>query len=521
MNLLFNLPRRPTKVLIAGLQAVIRVTAQVTAVPGSSVDIASLATGVPSDPRTMVSNLDLEPATRSYVSCPACFSLYITTPIPQRCTYRAVPRAEACDAKLFRTRTIRGVVSQVPVRKYLYQELPGWLARLLSRPGIEDIMDIAHIRPPHERGEMHDIWDAPALKKIADPNDSSRPFIIPPPPSPGASTAPEGRYIFALAIDGFNPYHMKEAKQSVTTTAIYMTCLNLPPHLRFLPENMYLVGVIPGPEKPSLDEINHALRILVDDLVVCYRQGVWYSRTVKYPDGRLVRVALGPVVSDLLAARQTVGFGSANARLFCHCCYLDISEIENLDVGTWPRRNATEHRAHAACWQSAGSHKERERIFKEHNVRWSELLRLEYWDPILFTVIESAHNNYLGLLQDHCRNIWGMNIQADDGDGSLAPDRSVFPEPSQDQMIRGWYYLNCADRDGLLSCSSAILWHMSLELDIRRSNRKKKMMAKQLLKWVRQSDRFGDIANVWLSLARAGVIHPTGNARLDSRIFSS
>jgi len=76
-----------------------------------------------------------------------------------------------------------------------------------------------------------------------------------------------GCYVFSLAVDGFNPFHMKEAKQTVTSTGIYMVLLNFPPHLHFLPENMLLVGVIPGPNKPSLDEINHSLRPLVKNSI--------------------------------------------------------------------------------------------------------------------------------------------------------------------------------------------------------------------------------------------------------------
>ncbi|EIW51369.1 uncharacterized protein TRAVEDRAFT_137509, partial [Trametes versicolor FP-101664 SS1] len=96
---------------------------------------------------------------------------------------------------------------------------------------------------------MKDIFDGMVLRRFLGP-DGLR-FL----------DAPLGelRLVFSLSADGFNPYQMKEAKHSVTSTAMYMVCLSLPPHLRYLPENMYLAGVIPGPTKPSTEQINHFL----------------------------------------------------------------------------------------------------------------------------------------------------------------------------------------------------------------------------------------------------------------------
>ena len=74
-----------------------------------------------------------------------------------------------------------------------------------------------------------------------------------------------------------------------------------------------------------------------------------------------------------------------------------------------------EHKRYGYLWRDAQTLQERDQIFKSHGVRWSELFRLSYWDPVLFTVIDTMHNHYLGLLEDHCRSIWGMDITVDDG----------------------------------------------------------------------------------------------------------
>ena len=109
-----------------------------------------------------------------------------------------------------------------PFRVYHHHDMKEWLARLLSHNGLEDIMDLvlkhaATVAP----SVMSDVWDAPIFRDLS-LNDGTR-FVEPPPK--------EGRYIFGLAVNGFNPFSNKQAKQQASVTAIYLYCLNLPPHL--------------------------------------------------------------------------------------------------------------------------------------------------------------------------------------------------------------------------------------------------------------------------------------------------
>ncbi|KAI0037421.1 hypothetical protein FA95DRAFT_1466625, partial [Auriscalpium vulgare] len=133
----------------------------------------------------------------------------------------------------------------VPRLKYEQQSMKHWIARLLTRPRLEAHLREAFRRPP--KTPMEDIWDGDWLHRILDPK--GKPFL------PGPKK--EIRLVFSFSVDGFNPFHMKQAKQKVSSTGLWMVCLNLPPHLCFLPENMFLVGVLPT--KPALDEMNHSL----------------------------------------------------------------------------------------------------------------------------------------------------------------------------------------------------------------------------------------------------------------------
>ena len=61
-----------------------------------------------------------------------------------------------------------------------------------------------------------------------------------------------GNLILMLNLDWFQPY--KHTPYSIGV--IYLVIQNLPRRLRFKPENIIIVGTIPGPREPSCDELN-------------------------------------------------------------------------------------------------------------------------------------------------------------------------------------------------------------------------------------------------------------------------
>ncbi|KAI9063132.1 hypothetical protein FKP32DRAFT_1534736, partial [Trametes sanguinea] len=202
--------------------------------------------------------------------------------------------------------------------------------------------------------------------------------------------------------------------------------------------------------KPSLEQINHFLKPLVDEMLELWEPGVFFSRTMNFAEGRLVRCALVPLVCDLPAARQTAGLGAHNAKYFCSVCKLEHCDIDNIDVSSWPPRSAEEHRQLADAWRDKQSTSQRDAAFRENSTRWSELLRLPYWDPVSYTVIDSMHNHYLGLLKHHCRRIWGMNISARDADGDDASDAP--PRPPEEDLALGLTHLHSGTSAQLKAC---------------------------------------------------------------------
>ena len=500
MYVLFRVPRRGAAVLLAGMRSILN----------SEASLRHLANEVPKDPRTLLGMYGLDPITRSYVCCPSCYSLYpysvietkkrkapapidssehrptVASPdglelaVPAHCTHRQVRNGSACGQALFDSAVADGgsFTNAVPRLKYEAQDLKQWVGRLLSRPAIEEQVFKAFRRPRREC--MEDMWDAGHLCRIL--LRKGERFL----PGP----ADETRLAFSFSMDSFNPYHMKEAKQTVSSTAIWLTLLNLPPHLRYRPDNMFLAGIVPGPKKPSLSDTNNVLEPLVEVLLEFFDPGVWYSRTARHSQGCRVRAILVPVVSDMLAARQAGGFASPTATNFCTCCNLKIQDIENLDRSTWPGRDVVQQIQLAKRWRDAESLEEQERLFKNDGVRWSSLLDLPYWDPVLFTAIEPMHLFETGLFQTHLRQVWKVDVSASGGDGSRSAGAMATTRPPDSDMEK-WYEVIRAAKDTVKlreqlngrECARDVLWHICNDHDLRRAGNKGQL-AGSIVEWV-------------------------------------
>jgi hypothetical protein len=76
-------------------------------------------------------------------------------------------------------------------------------------------------------------------------------------------------------------------------------------------------------------------------------------------------------------------------------------------MGEWfITRDSTKHRQNAQNWRRCKSNAERERFVRQNGVRWSELLRLPYFDPIQFVVVDPMHCLFLGIAKWITKRIW-------------------------------------------------------------------------------------------------------------------
>lgn len=440
------------------------------------VEVRAVVSSIPLEIRRITDILKLHTHTLPFVCCPECFRLYPdSSECPDLCTHRPTPDSEMCKAPLYTQRKNRGRAKRRPVRRFLYHDMKSWLADMLSRRDIEAHADRDVFSDCCNTAlERKDIWDGEVLRNFKGPD--SKLFI-----QPGSR---DGRYVFSLCMDGFNPFIMKEAGKKVSIGSIYMVLLNLPVDIRYQVENMFLVGIIPGPAEPSLEQINHILEPLVNDLLQFWDLGVFIKQTAHYTAGRLCFSALIPVVCDLPAARQISGAASHAATHFCSFCKLPLHNIDNLDVDSWPMRTSEEHIKSASAWKAAESFEDRLKLYRQNGIRWSELLRLPYWDPTTFVVLDCMHSLLLGNLKRHCREIWGMDSLLDDDIYHVIPDGKRF-FVTEDDFQQGNRVLKHGSDKEVAKLSSNVLRKLCRETkQIRYSRKRKEQLVEALLKYV-------------------------------------
>lgn len=530
MENMFFTTRRALRVHLAGLRDVLHLSR-------TSRDSLKL---IPKDPRPLASHFRLDPVLKQYICCPKCHCLYPynagdspdseSHPAQLHCNFQKTPGSPSCDAALWEQRRVGGhSIRFTPIRKHMHQDLKHWVGRMVARKGMEDILSSAPQGPPSDpNSPIDDIWLSEIFLDLQD--SSGRPFF----PAPDGV----GRLVFSLAVDSFNPFHNKTAKQSASSTGIWMVLLNLPPHLRYLPENMYLAGVIPGPGKPSKDEINHALQLLVNDLLEFWQPGVYFSQTFNCPDGKLFQAMLVPLVADMIAARQVVGLpGVTTAHYFCTFCDLDIDDIDILDRDEWPQKDVEHIRHVANLYKHAQTDEEQAALFAAYGWRWSALFDLPYWNPVLYIVIDSMHALDLGLFQHHLRSLFKISHDVNGGDGSVKDSAVVAHDKralSKDE--KRWHRL-CLEiiheKDSdmqakLLRAPRRVLYTICVDHDIRGPDNRmvvgsKWVLVRNIYHWVSSNDAF-----LIFAFAKAGIqrhqendpkvqafLHPSGSQTYD------
>jgi hypothetical protein len=314
---------------------------------------------------------------------------------PKVCSHREFPGGQKCGTTLLKpnSRHVQGQAVEIPIKAFVAYSFKDWLGGMLSRSGFEEKMD--KMWEFRERGsEMKDMFDGEILRDFKGPDGLH--FSL------GGN---EGRYVFSLCVDYFNPLGNKQAGKKKSIGLIALVCLNLPPELRYKPENMFLFGIVPGPHEPPLACLNRYLSYLMDQLLEFWHTGIRYSRTNRFYFGRVVRCALICLVCDLPAARKTNGFASlkhSEMCAICRCKFQPKTDILNDSFSKiWERRTGEEIRKSAQLYQDAANEKERNDAVHTTGIRWSELYRLPYFDPSRFVVVDAMHNLFLGLIQEH------------------------------------------------------------------------------------------------------------------------
>ena len=216
------------------------------------------------DPRPAEKALRLDRQSIIFAICPndSChqihkptFNLDSSIPIyPKYCQGRHF--GNPCEEELLRPKRVQGNVVSFPIKSFIYFDAKDWPGSQLSEPGLEAKMNAAwsQTRESKRSDTMRDIFDGEMLQNFKGPDGKHF-----------GQEEDEGRYVFSLSIDFFNPLSNKESWKKVSVGIISLVCLSLPPKIHYRAEGMCLVGIIPGPHEPPLTTLKHFLTPLVDD----------------------------------------------------------------------------------------------------------------------------------------------------------------------------------------------------------------------------------------------------------------
>jgi len=343
----------------------------------------------------------------NYVVCPSCDSVYEYNDCFERkangdleskcCRHVQFPnhphmsRRRPCSALLMkRVRTKSSYVLRA-IKVYPYKSLKKSIQQLVKRKGFVDSCEKwrSHIDPG---GFVSDIYDGSVWKEF---NSADRHDFL---------TSPHC-YLLTMNVDWFEPFE----RGVYSVGVIYLTIQNLPRDERYKPENIIIVGVLPGPNEPKLT-INSYLTPLVLELKEAWQHGFYVTS-----ENNLlicVKLALTCVTCDIPASRKVCGFLSHNAALACNKCLkrFDVqfnqpTDFSGFDRENWILRSHQQHLSDVDKTTKEVTKTGKQSVESKLGVRYSVLLALPYFDPVRFVAIDVMHNLFLGSGK-HSFEVW-------------------------------------------------------------------------------------------------------------------
>ena len=333
-----------------------------------------------------------QPKISELLVCPACLSVYGDwhSVKESQCKHVAAPfhvhatRRVSCGASLFQPGAVRR-----PVLVYPYVSLVESLQAFLARPGFMEACRVATEASNSNATTIYcDVYDGQVWKDFITVEDA--PFL-------GELSPERLNLALQLNVDWFQPF-----KHTVFSVgAIYVSILNLPRHLRYKVENTILVGVIPGPHEPSL-HANSFLAPFVSELLQLWEGITLVGNGIMQPVA--VRAALLSVVCDIPGLAKVAGFLGHGARLGCSKClktfpterFGEKPDFSGYDRDQWPERDIATHRQRADEYLCLPNRSQQKAFESQHGLRYSELLKLPYFDIVRYCVVDPMHNLFLG-----------------------------------------------------------------------------------------------------------------------------
>ncbi|CCA75032.1 hypothetical protein PIIN_09017 [Serendipita indica DSM 11827] len=352
-------------------------------------------------------------------------------PTDSRCTFRSTQEADICGAILTSngpslSHSIEDTCSNQELHTsplsnpssipFTYRSFGSWLSELLFLPNMCENLTCRLPTPDGmniDEDTIHDIMESAMVRGLK--GQDGKPFAV--------RLPTELRLCLGLFIDWYNarPSSLRGGQHS--TGGIYIVILNLDPVLRYQQQYMYHL-FIPGPREPSTEHLNNIIRPLISDLESIYTHGLCIPNN----SFTLCRVMLAIVIADQLAARRIAGFAAVGHRWFCPYCRLPLDKLkDDFNCGTWPEGVTKEdHKQIVIAWRDAQTQADRDAIFERWGFRYTELIRLPYFDVFNQVIIEPFHAILANIAQPHCREMIGGKIRGLPDSSTLLDDEPAY-----------------------------------------------------------------------------------------------
>ena len=118
-----------------------------------------------------------------------------------------------------------------------------------------------------------------------------------------------------------------------------------------------------------------------------------------------------------------------------------VHGLRNTVTDSWKPRTKAEFKEAEKRHKAARHLKERKKIVDSTGIRWSELSRLPYFDPCRHVVVDTMHNLFLGLVQEHL-DILGIRDDEHDDQvvvdiaSSISPNTFSHLEPAEQKSMK-------------------------------------------------------------------------------------
>ena len=213
-----------------------------------------------------------------------------------------------------------------------------------------------------------------------------------------------------MNVDWFQPF--KHSPYSVGV--IYLAVMNLPRAERFKRRNIIVVRILPGPGEPS--SLNPFLVPVVTELKELWKTGVEVCHPSSPGVPQRFFAALLLVACDVPAARKLCGFLGHGAKRGCSKCKKEfipgLNFGDKMNFGGFENclhRTNQEHRSEAQEILLEDTFQGREDRQTQYGTCYTELMQLEYFDCVRFTIIDPMHNLFLGTAKHMVKNVWLPN----------------------------------------------------------------------------------------------------------------